>query len=73
MRFQTGWRLNARGASCGGDVAFALIEQLHVAAERNRGDDVLDRSLPAVRCHSGLPKPIEKRSTLMPSRRATQK
>ena len=62
-----------RRASSRRDGAFALVEQLHVAAERDRGDDVLDRSLPPTRCHSGLPKPIEKRSTRMPRRRATQK
>ena len=37
-RCHTLWRLNARCSSARRDVAFALVEHLHVAAERNRGD-----------------------------------
>ena len=53
---------------------FALIEQLDVAAERDGGRCTYSaRSAPATRLNSGLPKPTEKRSTLKPRRRATQK
>ena len=58
----------------GGNGTFALIEHLDVAAQRNRGEDVLGAiGTGHAACSSGLPKPTEKRSTLKPSRRATQK
>ena len=47
MRLPTLCRLNARGRSSGGmrAVGFALVEHLHVAAERQRGDRPLDAGL----------------------------
>ena len=45
MRFQTGWRLKARGRSRSATLPSRLVEQLHVAAERYGRDHELDRVL----------------------------
>ena len=70
-RRQTLWRLNARCASPLVDRAFALIEHLHVAAERNRGDDPLGPIGAAPPGPERRPKPTEKRSTLTSNQCAT--
>jgi hypothetical protein len=52
--------------------AFALVEHLDVATQRDGGNHELG-ALRSCQRSSGMPKPTEKRSTLTPQRRATQK
>ena len=70
---QTGLRLKAARRCRRVDRALALVEQLDVAAERDGGDHVFGAVGAAAATRAGLPKPIEKRSTWKPRRRATQK
>ena len=63
----------ARAARRGATGALALVEHLHVAAERDRGDHPLGLvAADAPRPAAARPKPTEKRSTLTPHRRATR-
>ena len=73
MRCQCGRRVKERAQLLGRHRPLALIEHLDVAAEGNGGDDIFRAVGRPTRFQIALPKPTEKRSTLKPSRRATQK